>query len=248
MLPKVYTNDSTNKIWAFVHGDLPITAVYANGGDKVIKNSRGKYVFGYTQPNAIKALEWAKSIYAMSDIATTSGDEVGLQQFYDDRIVFMTTNGYRVFGDFTYYCDNYSWLPFPYGPDAEYGKTYTAYKTYKDSITFLLKNADPQRVQDAGYVFNELFEPTPYFGKEKYNQYLYRNYFNDGDEESFKVYVDQAAHMKYDYSLEITDSLNTELFSKISTAMSASGSVANVVSSMAETINAKLDKAMNDKD
>ncbi len=246
LLPKVYTNDSTDKIWAFVHGDLPVLAVYANGGDLVVKNNRGDYVFGYSQPNALRALEWAKSIYSMTDIATTPTDDAGMDQFYEDRIVFMTTNGYRVFSDFTYNCDNFSWLPFPYGPDAEYGTTHTAYKTYRDSITFLLRNEDPQRVQDAGYVFNELFEPTPYFGKEKYNQYLFRNYFNDGDEASFKVYLDEAANMRYNYSLEITDELYTEVFGKISGAMSGSSSVANVIASVADAVNAQLDKTMND--
>ena len=54
--------------------------------------------------------------------------------------------------------------------------------------------------------------------------------------------------MRYDFSLEITDSLNTELFSKINSALVASGSVSNVVSSMADTINAQLDKTMNNKD
>lgn len=54
-----------------------------------------------------------KTIYSLTDIATTPTDDAGMDQFYEDRIVFMTTNGYRVFSDFTYNCDNFSWLPFP---------------------------------------------------------------------------------------------------------------------------------------
>ena len=76
--------------------------------------------------------------------------------------------------------------------------------------------------------------------------YLFRNYFNDGDEASFKVYLDEAANMRYNYSLEITDELYTEVFGKISGAMSGSSSVANVIASVADAVNAQLDKTMND--
>src|SRR5699024_2792700 len=62
LLPNLYDDSGTenDKVWAFAHSGLPMCAVYANGGNKVVKE-KGEYVFGYTQPAALRALKWAKS-------------------------------------------------------------------------------------------------------------------------------------------------------------------------------------------
>ena len=245
LLPNLYDDSGTenDKVWAFAHSGLPMCAVYANGGNKVVKE-KGEYVFGYTQPAALRALEWAKSIYGLTDCAKES-DEKALSDFYDGKIVFLMTNGYRMFGDITYNTSNFSWLPFPYGPDVEYGSTCASYTTAQDGIISIMKGQDAQKVQDTGYIVNLLFDATPHFGKDGYQNYLYRSFFDSGDESSFEVYLDMGRNMHYDYSLEL-GSVNDEIISRISAAMKSSGSVSNVMESVKDAVNDKLDEELND--
>ena len=246
LLPNFYTpsesGDTTNSYFSFVHSGLPICAVYANGGDIVVKK-RNKYVFGYGEPNAIRALEWASRIYNTE--GTAEGGDIGLKQFANNQVTFYMTSGYRAFQEISQQVKNYIWLPFPYGPDVEYGSTYTSYTTYQDGIMAFMKDTDPQRVQDAGYVMNVLFDPTPHFGKEGYDRYLYRNFFNDGDTESFQIYKDLSANMHYNYQIEMGDELFNRFTDTLNTAMYSNSSIANSISTVESLINMKLDEEMN---
>lgn len=243
LLPQLYDNSGSEPVYALVHSGLPIFAVYANGGDKVVRE-KNKYIFGYTKPEAIRAMEWAKSVYNMSDCARES-DGNSLKSFYKGNIVFFLTNGYRLFGDIASNTSDYSWLPFPYGPDAEYGSTFSVYSTAQDGVIAIMKGNHNQRVQDTGYIVNLLFDATPHFGKTGYQKYIYRNYFDDGDTDSFHVYLEQAKNVHYDYSLEL-GTVNDELLEKLSMAMKTSSSVANVMESVKDAVNQKLDEELND--
>lgn len=69
--------------------------------------------------------------------------------------------------------DDLLWLPFPYGPDVEYGSTTSACNSSTaDCATFIFTQPDDDRLQRVGVIFNELFEPTEKYGKNGYNDYL----------------------------------------------------------------------------
>lgn len=51
-------------------------------------------------------------------------------------------------------------------------------------------------------------------------------------------------NMHYDYSLEL-GSVNDEIISRISAAMKSSGSVSNVMESVKDAVNDKLDEELN---
>jgi len=246
LLPQL-TSGSTeddSKIYSFVHSNLPFCSVFANGGS-VVTYERGEYVFGYTKKNAITALEWAKSIYrtdGCSEVGAFSGADIS--GFIDDRVVFMLTNGNRVFNDVSNGTAGYIWLPFPYGPDVEYGSTVAGFSQGIDSVVSVMKNPDPQRTQDSAYVMNELFEPTEYFGKTGYDDYLFRYYFDDGDTASFNTYKTQGMQRHYIYFFEL-DKAWGSFTEYLGNSMTSSGSVINYMSAVEGAVNSALDKTMN---
>lgn len=181
---------------------FPMAAVYANGGELVTEDAEGNYKFGLNSANALNALEWAKSVLTSDNINST--DSLSLDEVYDGGAAFILTTGYRAFQELAENVDDLLWLPFPYGPDVEYGSTTSACNSSTaDCATFIFTQPDDDRLQRVGVIFNELFEPTKKYGKNGYNDYLARNYFGEDDPQSYELYLDMSQNYHRGWSLEL---------------------------------------------
>ena len=215
LLLDVYDVDPENKIYGLaLYNSIVTASVYANGGDFVVKE-RGRYVFGYTKPDAIKALEWAQKIYRTRGMIGEHTD------FYAGKATFvLDTPNHLIHTSLK----NVAWLPFPYGPDVEYGTTCVSYFGSYGDCTAILKHAqDSAHDQRTGIIFDALFEPTEFYGKDGYDKYMERNFFNS--EEDYLVYKNNLDNMHYDWSKEfLRNDLLKDFSLACDTALGASGS------------------------
>ena len=196
LLLNVYDPDETNRIYGFGLKNSIVTAtIYANGGDVIVRD-KGKYLFGYTKDNAITALEWARKL------TKTDGMMGTLQDFEDGKAVFCLAP----VSDAIYsQIKSLSWVPFPYGPDVEQGSTYVSYFGHYEGSTAIFKHEnDPDKDQRTGVIFNALFEPTEFYGKDGYDKYMERNFFNSA--EDYAVYKANVDNMHYTWSKEFSAS------------------------------------------
>ena len=221
---------------------LPTIAVYANGGDVIIKNNKGEYVFGYTTDNAVHALEWARTITLMDGaIAPNSFQE----DFEKGNATFALVPASNAISSAI---STVGWLPFPYGPDVEYGTTYTSYFGYHETGISILKHTDdPERESVVGTVVNALFEPTDKYGKTGYDEYMARNFFNT--QEDYEIYKEHGLNMHYDWSKEmIGSSVVTTFQEAVANAIASSGgSIRQQMEAIEENINENVCKDLNGK-
>lgn len=192
VVTKTYDPNESSPIYGIAMYNSIVTAtIYANGGD-VIAKEKGKYVFGYTKENAITALEWARKLNKTTGLIGTFDD------FEDEKAVFALAPSDRGIES---EIKTVSWVPFPYGPNVEQGSTYVSYFGYSEGATAILKHEDdPENDQRTGVIFNALFEPTEKWGKDGYDRYIERNFFNSS--EDYAAYKAGSDHMHYNWSKE----------------------------------------------
>lgn len=193
LLQNVYDPDPERRIYGLaLYNSIVTASVYANGGDFVVKQ-RGRYVFGYSQPNALRALAWAQRVCRPRGMI---GD---WKDFENGRATFMLGRPEQfIYSSLT----NLMWLPFPYGPDVAYGSACVSYFGSYNTCTAILKNEDAAHTQRTGVIFDALFSPTEHFGKDGYDKYVERNLFYTS--EDYAVYKYNTDHMHYDWSKEFS--------------------------------------------
>ena len=252
LLPQVTNNSETDTRWALQYppveatGNIVFNAILANGGNKVIQNADGKYVCGIAEPNAILAMEWVQQITNLGEYTVKQDASKELDNFNENRVTFLLTDGNRIFREIAKLipAEDYSWMPFPYGPDAEYGQTSSAYITSADSVMTIFRNEDPERSQAAAILFNDIVDTVSIAGSSDYNEYLFRNYFAEGDEDSFNIYLELSQSTNYNYALEygVAEGRFVNLCKSVVTGdISPSSTVPQLV----DIINGALDKSMN---
>ena len=196
VVTQTYVPDEGSPVYGLaLYNSIVNATIYANGGD-IITKKKGEYVFGYTQENAITALEWARKLSKTTGLIGTFGD------FENGKAVFaLAPSNMGIQSQIK----TVSWVPFPYGPDVEQGTTYISYFGYSEGATAILKHEDdPENDQRTGVIFNALFEPTEKWGKDGYDQYIERNFFNS--REDYDAYKAGSDHMHYDWSKEFSAS------------------------------------------
>lgn len=246
LLPNVTRTDENNRVYGITASGATFIscAVLSNGGDRVIyDDAQGKYVFGWSQPEAVSAIEWARSI--IHDPAEVYNDGNDYEMFINGGATFLITDGYRWADEISSEGENYSWVPFPYGPDVEYGSTVAAFQdTARESFVGIMMQDDPERVQQIGIVMDELLGPVTYENYETYNDYLYRNYFNEGDEYSFNVYKTGADGYSFSYQFEMGSAYNR--FETVCREMvTRNNATENLLGAVETIINQQLDINMN---
>lgn len=112
---------------------LPLTAIFANGSSLLSVDDSGSYSFNLSNdPKAVTALEWARDVYATGTVVVDDFDDTPAGYFTNGRAsMFLggawigTTNrdGYPL----NELEDGFSFICVPYGPDAEYGETYSSF-------------------------------------------------------------------------------------------------------------------------
>lgn len=241
LLPKVMAPDLDRpKYGISMINSLPTIAVYANGGDVIIKNNKGKYVFGYTTDNAVHALEWARTITLMDGAIAPNNFKT---DFEKGNATFALIPANEAINSSI---STIGWLPFPYGPDVPYGTTYTSYFGYHETGVSILKhNNNPEREAVVGTIVNALFEPTDKYGKTGYDDYMSRHFFNT--KEDYEIYKEHGLNMHYDWSKEmIKSSIITTFQEAVASAIASSGgSIKQQMEAIAESVNENVCKDMN---
>lgn len=227
LLLDLYNPDETNRLYGMgLFNSIVTASIYANGGDVIVKE-KGKYKFGYTKDNAITALDWSRKL------VRTDGLLGSLDDFEAGKAIFCLA---PVKSAINSAISGVSWVPFPYGPDVEQGTTYVAYFGHYEQSTAIFKHdADPELDQRTGVVFNALFEPTDFYGKDGYDKYMQRNFFNS--DRDYAVYKATGDHMHYNWSKEFSDNgILTSLSESCDVMLRTSGAILPYVSAYEEAV------------
>lgn len=220
------------------------TAIYSNGGEKV-KLVNGKYVFGYTDANALEAINWTKSLFDAGVIAANGGTP---EQFSAEEAVFLICDSWigtaDVFALIPWLplntLDNFGWMPFPYGPKGEYGSWNAL--SYPNQRFFAMIPTD-NSPEDIALIMNVMFAPLEGSGPEGWKAYAKRQMFYD--DQSFSNFTSLIENIKCEYSAilgqSVIDQINAGLNKAVSNTETATASLAAIEG----IVNTKLDTELN---
>jgi hypothetical protein len=218
---------------------LPKTAVIANGGSLTIKNGDSE-VFGYTQLNAITAIEWAKEIVGMKGIykeeqwaSPLFAGGGGTFLMHNPGVAFITEDWSP-----NMHLKDYGFVRFPYGPSAEYGKTPTAYTTMEGYIYSMPLGVDVENVSYLIDVWcNKKRDPQNIMSQKEIDEereIWRRNSFHNDN--SYFAYDADSKNTHVDGRYELFD-LNPTIYNVLQTAVTGKKSVIEIMSSIEEQVN-----------
>ncbi|MDF2685005.1 MAG: sugar transporter substrate-binding protein [Clostridia bacterium] len=251
LLPLVTDTTPERRIYGLslypINHMLELTAIFANGGNVVKKDSSGKAYFGLLDNEALDAMEWVKEIKANKDSVrqdvwkpTLFGSKgstffltmvfVGIESDPEDDIMYPQNH-----------LDDFAWIPFPSGPDAEYGKYTGTYESDFGGTVILIGNDK----QDEGYVLNEFLS---YIMKDEEGNIVNeeasfkRNFFHS--EESYDNYKKGSINFSYDYYPQLKDSYRNLIASLIKIS-SGRATPVEALEAIKDSMNAEIDININ---
>ena len=226
---------------------LALTAIFANGGNIVKKDSSGNAYFGLLDKEALTALEWVKELEANKEVVKhdkwkpaifgSKGSTffltmvyVGINVSETDDIMFPQSH-----------LDDFGWIPFPCGPDTEYGKFPGTYESDFGG-TVILKGNDKQ---DAGYVLNAYLSYVMTDDAENEineEDTFKRNFFQT--DESYQNYIDGSTKFNFDYFPQLRDSYQKMVNALIKVSKGTASST-EAIESIKEAIQTQIDININ---
>lgn len=242
LLDRVDHDGSDWGYFAFAYsGDLPMAFVRANGGSVVKYNeTSGKFEFGMANNNTYNALDVAKTVNAKKGYVVNSNS---IDAFSSGMYTFYMTDSNRAFQEVAQKTTDYSWIPFPYGPDVEYGSSNISYFKSIDSVCVVVKMEDDLRAQMSGLLFDSVVDKLEEY-PNGYAESLKRAYFTEGDEYSYSIYEKGSLNKTWTYETELADSL-TSLTSAITKVMNGKQTPQNAMKALEEKINQDINAALN---
>ena len=255
MLPQVSDTSAERKIYGLIQQNddlLPKSAVFANGGHAAV-DINGVQVFGFTQPEAIYALEWAKNIIGMKDyfkkVDSNNGDFVkGNGTFYLSQAWVNMIMG-EAFASFSAIMNDieFSWIHFPYGPSAVYGETMAVWEQSTIQEWSIPLSADDE--ENSAYLLNYWLDPAKgnsadFAAKaDEYNGRQRREFFFSDKSYEYFTYMDTQKILDYPLGLEdLRDTLNNSL----AAAVKGNKSIIEALASIEEKVNTQLNVEYND--
>ena len=215
--------------------------VRANGGSVVKYNeTSGKFEFGMANNNTYNALDVAKTVNAKKGYVVNSNS---IDAFSSGMYTFYMTDSNRAFQEIAQKTTDYSWIPFPYGPDVEYGSSNISYFKSIDSVCVVVKMEDDLRAQMSGLLFDSVADKLEEY-PNGYEESLKRAYFTEGDEYSYSIYEKGSLNKTWTYETELSDSL-TSLTSAITKVMNGKQTPQNAMKALEEKINQDINAALN---
>ncbi len=170
-----------------------ICSIIANGSNLVVYDeSLEQYSYGMLDPKAVTAIEYAKSL-------VDEGLTVAEYDFYacfrnEQQTAFTVTETWCLGGDI----EGMDMICFPFGPDAEYGKDFGAYRSTNNRYLFMPITTDSGEV---GKFVNVWFEEIDEYPKSMVLENFRNNeFFND---ESYNMWMTLAENATYDYAFEL---------------------------------------------
>lgn len=219
---------------------LPFCAVFANGGKIVKENSNGKYVFALEDPEAMEALQWVANLRTNCNITFDDWPcddfKNGLSTFYLGRS-FSTQNALAEDSA----VEEFYYIPFPYGPNGEYGVSKASYASEEGGIVFFVdKDMDfVGKVFDAWLRFDD-YPDDLVVDKAEYA--LSNNFWS---EESYAHYLSANDTTEYDYFSQIGADLYREFTSALQDATTGLNNFSSVFDSYRTLIQDALDASLN---
>ena len=225
---------------------LPLSAIFANGGNIVKKDSSGNSYFGLLDNEALTALEWVKSLEA--DTTVLKHDVWPPEIFGSKGSTFFLTRawvGLGVSEEGKLYpqsnLDDFGWMPFPYGPDAEYGKSSGTYDSESGGTVILIGNDK----QDSGYVLNAFlsYVMTDDAGNVIDEEATFKHNFFQTDE-SYNNYKDGCTNFNYDYYSQL-EGAYSKMVTAIKDITKGKSTPNEAMGSIKEAMQSQIDLSIN---
>ena len=174
-----------------------------SNGDAMVKEKEdGVYYWGYTESQALKAIEEFRKIYTGEfsfafDPAVTEPDPV-VNAFVDGLATLTIVDTEQLFGyngKISKEVENYAILPAPTGPDVEPGRIFSVHESMRSMITFSIlgKNVDASAL-----IIDKLYEPLDSFQTmDDIKEYMTHNYFFD--DRDADVFFEMFENTEYNY-------------------------------------------------
>lgn len=211
-----------------------VCSILSNGSNLVFYDeSRDKYIYGMNDPKAVRALEYVKSLYEEKLVR----EETDYDDYFNvhQNAAFTITSFWCIGGNI----DGMDVICFPFGPDAEYGKDFGAYRSTSSRYLFMPITADPVEVGKFTNVWLEELEENP---KANIVENLKINdFFNDN---SANMYMELNEKAAYDYSFELNDVYN-DYCNAMTKAVFSNSSIYEFISANEDKVQSVIDDELN---
>lgn len=176
-----------NNTWAMWQ-----TLSYTNGASLSEISSGGTFTCGLLAQNAIEAMEYEFQLLSNhKDVITALGYYDMTDAFVADKLMLSSTSFSHMINDTIFNVDNYGIVPFPCGPNGEYGKNGGA---LADVDSFMIFNT-AKEPDAAGYIINLLCEPfDAYKGEDGLRRYARTIFYDERDIDWFLKYRDYLSY------------------------------------------------------
>jgi len=215
---------------------LAQAVVFSNGGQIVNEEENGSKSSGVTSSNVIDALDWLSELMTKGYFTVYSHE-----RFNNNEMLFFVGESYY----FTHMTDvhqnantpvygssGYGFIPFPTGPDGEYGSG-GQYVCEGRRLNWIV-DAGPMDKEGLGTFLNLLTEPLAGTGEKAWSDFLETNVFHYREVDA-QIFMNMVESVHYDWSAElgsVYDSFKTKLTAVIDgkeTASSAMGAVNDMI-------------------
>lgn len=238
----LFTNTGDgNEIYPLAYYDsqmLAMCSVLANGGSLVTyDNQTGLYSFGLYDSKAMTGLSFAQSLCS-EKLAKEDGWEMNIFDTDLSAVIGLCENWNL--NQILQTIDDADVITFPFGPDAEYGKTCSAYRT--NNLRYV---AMPQTGEDGSDVatfvslwFSELEEDTKATIISNYNS---SHFFNEESKASNKFMAENAV---YDYGSHINN-IYEDFVSQLGGTISGGASITQFLDSQKDSVQQEINENLN---
>ncbi|MBO5299490.1 MAG: hypothetical protein J6B51_05345 [Clostridia bacterium] len=177
-----------------------------SNGDAMIKaKDDGSYYWGYTDNQALKAIEEFRKIYNGEfaytiDHVNTEPDPV-VNVFVDGLAILTVVDTEQLFGyngKISKNVENYAILPIPTGPDVEPGYIFSVHESMRSMMAFSILG---KNVESSAFIIDKLYEPLEGFeDKEEIKDFMAYNYFFD--DRDADIFFKMFENTEYNYFIE----------------------------------------------
>jgi hypothetical protein len=238
--------DTNEEIYSFTYDPVALNfvSVFANGCEFIEKDSNNKSVFGLNNQKAYTALEWASALVKEEGVKEGPHSWSSGSYFSKNKSTFYlggVAEGIDVTNNNSFLnCDIiYSWIPFPYGPDAEYGKTVSSYTSTKHAISI----AYDTDIEAAAYFINVLFSDRDELKHEDKLQ-MYKTQFMHHAEDfaTYSEYNTKAHEMYFNSGLS---DVRAKLTNALTQIIKGKKTPAEGMGSVTDSMQTEIDELFN---
>lgn len=194
--------------------------LFSNGVSPVVENNK-QPVFGYTSQETYKAMEYATKLRTGKSSTGKSLVSNGNWEIFSFPPTCVFYSGESWVGTEqgetrpSFEMDEYGFLPFPNGPDVEYGTT-SAFVHMGRRLNFMFGISEAD-LEDFGIVLTYYLSPIEEGISEAWKPYLKDIVLHHN--EDYPIFMKMMDEMKYDYTCQLAD-VNDKMNLAVAAAMS----------------------------